>query len=945
MNTPADTDERSPPFAQSAPQFLQQLIDEGPAGNRWFKVNLHVHGQGNDPAKVVRQAREAEIDLLAITDHQTFRYYPAIAEAAHQPGRPLVVLPGIEITTPEGVHLLAIFPETFSEDDQKLLYGWLRISGAGDTKQPARPPLADIIKEINDRGGVLTVPHPKSPKIGMMDSARKIGIKEEWLDSGYVRLMQAPAEYVRFIERDDDENFVNRYVLASARPQDICSSTYCLAPFNSSDAQTPDEVPEGCSWFRMQHASVAGLKQVACEPHTRISREAPTERTHDCIMAIRVSGGYCDTELFQFNDGLNCIVGQNYAGESAVFDFLRFALGGEDSWPKDARERLLNRLNGILWEDGSVEVFLRSEGEYYVVKRTFRPRIRERHQESIVVACDAPPQVYRLDPSQHDLVPVDDFEFPIEVYEQGRIGRLRDDVDRQLDMLDEFAHLWDLRAKRTGIIDQLRRSGRLLKPLYEEREKLKSALAKLPDLKKELKEKAKLIPDEEEENRWAAADEVVDEIEETIEDLRNAVDSLPSPEEEFEREEATELVLLFGREPPHFERNEVAEANLLTKWTSAVKTATDAIQRARTSIVSAVKELEVDSVKPRKDWKAARSARQNAVRAQLAKANVESPSELISRVKTLRRQIATLEKTKTPRLTAVDTEISKRETQHNNLVSQLEKLDRQITKKREEKACDLTESLHGQIKVELLYSANTDEYERVLDELCDEITSQEHKISSRKGQLRKIVESVTPLELAAALAHKGLIDKPDGELEFLQERCAITENTQSVLCRIADDIELLTRLQTTSVPDVPRILVRRRREHEYANLRTGLSPGEQSAAILTLALQTRQRPLVIDQPEDELGYAYVVHLVVPKTLEVKSSRQLLVITHNANVPVLGDADYVTKMENVPQEGGGRRCVVEEVGCFESAKITDALIELDGGRRAFEFRQYRYALPR
>jgi hypothetical protein len=166
-----------------------------------------------------------------------------------------------------------------------------------------------------------------------------------------------------------------------------------------------------------------------------------------------------------------------------------------------------------------------------------------------------------------------------------------------------------------------------------------------------------------------------------------------------------------------------------------------------------------------------------------------------------------------------------------------------------------------------------------------------------------------------------------------------------VLCRIADDIRLLTRLQTVNVPDVPNILVRRRGEKEYANIRTGLSPGEQSAAILTMALQTRRLPLVIDQPEDELGYSYVVHLVVPKTLEVKSSRQLLIISHNANVPVLGDADYVLKLENVPQEGGGRRCVVQCAGCFECGEITAALLELDGGRRAFEFRQHRYALPR
>jgi hypothetical protein len=138
-----------------------------------------------------------------------------------------------------------------------------------------------------------------------------------------------------------------------------------------------------------------------------------------------------------------------------------------------------------------------------------------------------------------------------------------------------------------------------------------------------------------------------------------------------------------------------------------------------------------------------------------------------------------------------------------------------------------------------------------------------------------------------------------------------------------------------------------RGESAYADLRTGLSPGEQSAAILTLALQTRTQPLILDQPEDELGYSYVVHLIVPKILQAKFGRQLLVVTHNANIPVLGDADYVTKMENRPHPdpARARQCVVAAEGCFESLNVTQSLIELEGGQQAFRFRQHRYALPR
>ena len=89
----------------------------------------------------------------------------------------------------------------------------------------------------------------------------------------------------------------------------------------------------------------------------------------------------------------------------------------------------------------------------------------------------------------------------------------------------------------------------------------------------------------------------------------------------------------------------------------------------------------------------------------------------------------------------------------------------------------------------------------------------------------------------------------------------------------------------------------------------------------------------------------MVHLVVPKILQAKFSRQLLIVTHNANIPVLGDADYVTKMENRPRQDGGRACVVAEAGCFESLAITKALVDLEGGEQAFKFRRHRYGLPR
>ena len=78
--------------------------------------------------------------------------------------------------------------------------------------------------------------------------------------------MQIHENDVTFLGHDENGNWVNRFVLGAAQKQNIEVSSYCLAPFNRSDAHKPEELKEGCSWFRMQEFSVEGLKQVACEP-------------------------------------------------------------------------------------------------------------------------------------------------------------------------------------------------------------------------------------------------------------------------------------------------------------------------------------------------------------------------------------------------------------------------------------------------------------------------------------------------------------------------------------------------------------------------------------------------------------------------------------------------------------------------------------------------------
>jgi AAA domain-containing protein len=853
------------------------------------------------------------------------------------------VLPGIEITSVEGVHVIAIFPSTYGTDARTKILGWLEIPGSGDTRVASRCSLKEIFTKVDVECGIIIVPHPFTEDIGLLDGARKMSTKIDWLESGYIRLMQVSEEKVSFIARDDRGNWINRYVLGSASPAQRLSSTYCLAPFSRSDAHKPSEIADGCSWFRMAEPTVEGLKQVGCEPRTRISRTAPTLATNNVLLGMRVFGGYSNGEFFRFNEGLNCIVGQNYAGKSAVFDYIRFCLGTERECDFTARTRLLSRLYGILGTAGSVELYVRQAGRFYVVKRVFDAVTTGQGQDLVVQDCTSPPLAYEYNEASDILVPVQDFHFPLEVYEQHRISRLRDDVARQLEMVDEFAALADLKYERAELIRQLGQSADVLGPLIQECNTLHSELANLAQLEAELAEKEKLLPGEEEQ-RWTNTAAAVQAFDDVIDQLLSAASEIPAASTSATRR-TNNFERLFGLQTPTYDREAVVSPELLARFGLALEEAAAEIEKARQGIVDATTKLRSTINAARIEWDEKRRVHEEAVRIQLRKAGIDSPQEVIDRVRQLRLQIGRLKAVQQPRLVTVAADIDRYSTAREALLVQLKDRNEAITLRRQQKAAELTTTLGGQIKISVKPRGDTREFREVLNALCAELASKSSYIHQREGQLDQVTSKIGPIKLSRALQQKGAVTLADGKESTLTEFCGITENTQNFLCRIADDIHRLNRLQTTDLPDVPTVLVRRRGESTFADLRTGLSPGEQSAAILTLALQARAMPLMLDQPEDELGYSYVVHLIVPKILEAKFSRQVIVITHNANIPVLGDADYVTKMENQPNAESGRACTIASAGSFEDDAVTHALIDLEGGQRAFDFRRHRYALPR
>jgi len=116
-----------------------------------------------------------------------------------------------------------------------------------------------------------------------------------------------------------------------------------------------------------------------------------------------------------------------------------------------------------------------------------------------------------------------------------------------------------------------------------------------------------------------------------------------------------------------------------------------------------------------------------------------------------------------------------------------------------------------------------------------------------------------------------------------------------------------------------------------------LSDGQRNTAVLALILSQDGGPLIIDQPEDELDSNFVFRELIPMLRKVKSKRQIIISTHNANLPVNGDSELVYAFE----ANGGHGTELAQGGLDRSI-VTKAVLDImEGSEEAFRRRREKY----
>lgn len=123
-----------------------------------------------------------------------------------------------------------------------------------------------------------------------------------------------------------------------------------------------------------------------------------------------------------------------------------------------------------------------------------------------------------------------------------------------------------------------------------------------------------------------------------------------------------------------------------------------------------------------------------------------------------------------------------------------------------------------------------------------------------------------------------------------------------------------------------------------------LSLGQRAVAILTIITEGMTKldvkaPLIIDQPEDQLDNRFIYQHLIHTIRRLKEKKQIIFVTHNANIPVCGDAENVMCLTSNNENGW-----IDKYGSLENNKVQKRIIEvLEGGEESFKMRLRKYKI--
>lgn len=618
----------------------------------------------------------------------------------------------------------------------------------------------------------------------------------------------------------------------------------------------------------------------------------------DAITRIKVTGGFLSGLDLDLSTGLVTVIGPRGSGKSTVVEDIRHGLNvmpGREGDP--LRKRVLTMIDKNL-AGGRVELSLRSkDGASYTVSRSAG-------EEPVIINGDGTPLPPSVELSHL---------FSAAVYSQNQIEAVADNPRYQLDLIDGFeaAELLDATRRIDRVRHELEANAARIIPLASEKLALEASLSQLDAVRQQLKahgaqpgQDAKVV-NQAHALKALRGREVI-AFDQSIERLQKWSGWI-----------RPQLGKLSSAVDPQFTQDIMAGPNseiLATAWKNAAAAvrqaeehlakAADALDAAGGAIQS--QRLLLDRAHAQQDLafravieKHEKDLAKSAERTKLEKQH----NDLLVRQRRLGEAIA---------------EIKKLEDERAALRARLSEVRDQRFAIRLGVAKRLNAALNPSLRINVAQSADQESYRRFLESALRDAGIQHRVVAaalSKEISPDELAELVVAKD-AAILAHRGGINP---------------QQAAKVIAELAGLARLL-ELQAVDMDDVPTIELCDNGVYKDSS---NLSTGQKCTAILPILLLEGTGPLIIDQPEDNLDNRYVYDTTVNTLQQVKGGRQLMFVTHNPNIPVLGEAEQVIVMQSDGTTGS-----VRKTGQVEDCRAE--IIELlEGGVEAFTLRRNRY----
>ena len=845
---------------------------------------------------LLQKCLDLRIKVVGLADHGSVTSIDALRQILQPHG--IVVFPGFEIASNDKTHYVCLFPENTTVQQLDRYLGHLNLLDPTDGIRPSRLSSERLIEEVEQLDGFIYAAHCTQDS-GLL----KKRLNHIWKNPK-LRAAQIPGSIDDLRGVEDD--FYRKVLL---NKDDSYRRERPVAAINAKDVAKPDDLeqPSATCLIKMTRPNFAAFKVAFLDPESRIRLNSQEpEVTAGEIVSMSISGGYLDGVEINFSRHLNTVIGGRGTGKSTLLECLRYVL---DILPKGKQAQKLHL--DIMKENlgkasGRVEVDIVSSsqhGKRYRISRRYgeMPIVRE------VVLGDSG-NVSTLQP--RDLLP------GIDIYGQNEIYELAQDDRNRIQLLDRF-------LPPDGDYEQ--NNSMLKKRLQENQQKLAKSLGEIDDLKYQIARLPKMVEQLESYQALGLREklakttlftrerQIVERAQEEIRQLRDGLMSLQErlPDLTFISDKALE---------------DLPNATFLTPARTILDGLSKSFERHLAELTRDLAARDQQLATQIDLWKQSiekgEEALEKALRSLPATAG-KSGQEVGTAYQRLLQDIERIKPLET-RVNNHDKLLKSQEQERRNLLAELSDLRDRRTKSLQNAAKKLNRRLEGKLKIEIVTDADKTALKTFL------LESKLEGVGERRLSWIDELDSVSPSALAQAIRN--------GSVE-LQNNWRITPLVADALTRLsASRLMELEELELGHQVEISLNVSHGQTGSVFRQLNK-LSTGQQCTAILHMLLLENVDPLVMDQPEDNLDNAFIADRIVQELRSAKTRRQFLFATHNANIPVFGDAEWIGIFTAIESHGA---LSLDAQGSIDVPVIRDQVANiLEGGRDAFIQRKEKY----